>query len=151
MAKIVYKGGSSTRKAAAGKQKAPAVDITMPDAPMGLINGQQPQSSYEWNMARAMWALGWSFDYQVRVFGGWDERGGQSLDFLVHTAPNYTPVPVDGGYWHRADETSFKDSELMRGLSYRGHPVNQPIHALDKDAATYEDALRFVSTNFGRG
>ncbi len=146
--KIVYKGA---RKAAAQKDKAGAVQMTAADEPPGLINGMQAQSSYEWNIARALWAHGWKFDYQVQVSGGWSLRGGQSLDFLVHTVPNRTPLPVDGGYWHRnRAKTEINDGRLMTALQHRGYSVNRPIHALDKDAAKLSDAMTFIATKFGR-
>ena len=45
------------------------------------------------------------FIYQFEFFGG-HIRGGQILDFLVHTVPFKTAIPVKGEWWHRGDMNS---------------------------------------------
>ena len=162
MVKKKYKlpGAKTTIKYAKGKSSKRSLTMvrvspeTMEgdDAPMGPINGMMPQSSYEWNIARALWKMGWDFEYQVAVHGGWNMRGGQVLDFMVKTLPAKTPLAVDGGYWHsNLDEEKLGDVDLLSALRDAGYMVvNEVKHAGDKDCAHYEDALAFISANFGR-
>ncbi len=78
---------------------------------MGLIQGKKPGSMYEWRLARALETNGYEYDYQVSVAGGRAMRGGQVIDFLVHTVPMFTPLFADGEYWHTgqlAREDSYK-------------------------------------------
>jgi hypothetical protein len=58
-------------------------------------------SSYEYNVAWAAEKIGIEFDYQVPIDGGRWKPGGQVLDFDFHTTPLWTPVEVNGDYWHR--------------------------------------------------
>ena len=72
---------------------------------IGLIQGRVPQSKEEWWVAKALWRLKEEFIYQFEFFGG-HIRGGQILDFLVHTVPFKTALDVKGEYWHRNEMTS---------------------------------------------
>lgn len=71
---------------------------------IGLIEGQQAGSSYEWRVAKSLWKYGWEFNYQVPLLQGRRIRGGLVVDFLVHTVPLPTALFVDGEYWHRNKE-----------------------------------------------
>jgi len=149
--KIVYKGGSG-RRASMKVRPVQALVIEPPAEPMGTINGRVPASSYEWNMARALWFYKWEFFYLLQLRGGHDIRGGLECDFLVKTRPFWTPLQVDGGHWHTDSEKErLHDTDLINALRERGYQVNfPPKHAVDKDAAVFEDAKRYVATEFGR-
>jgi hypothetical protein len=73
---------------------------------VGPIQGQKPGSIYEWRLAQALLKAGFAFDYQVAIYGGRQMRGGQVVDFLVHTVPLPTPVFADGEHWHEGSYTS---------------------------------------------
>ena len=151
--KIKYGGGSKKRKGTK-RGSIPQVDVLQEeDAPMGLINGRAPKSTYEWNMARALWFYGWEdFLYQLALKGGYDIRGGLVLDFLVPTVPLWTPLPVDGGYWHESPtEERLRDDELLEALRNKGYKVRSDFeHAVDKNAATFDAAKEFIGKQFGR-
>jgi len=150
--KIRYSGGSRGARGMDMDRIPIATEIEQ-EEPMGLINGREPGSEYEWNMARALWFYGWDeFLYQVGVRGGYEIRGGQVLDFLVPTRPMWTAMPVDGGYWHRnAANEQLKDAELLRALRNMGYQVNNEVlHAKDKDCVTIAASKQFVFKNFGR-
>lgn len=139
----------------AKRSRMPRVEAQMleqPEEPMGLINGQQPGSSYEWNIARALWSYGWTFEYQVALRGGREFRGGQVLDFLVPTKPASTALSVDGGYWHsNSQKEQMYDTTLLQALRDDGRLVkNEVLHAKDAHAAEYEAARAFIFRHFGR-
>lgn len=145
----------SRKKSPAGLKEMPRVQsqvLEEADVPTGLINGRMPGSSYEWNIARALWSYNWDFEYQVSLKGGHEFRGGKVLDFLVPTRPASTALSVDGGYWHRnSQKEKLYDAQLLQALRQDGRQVkNEVLHATDKDAAKYQDARAFVYKHFGR-
>ena len=126
--------------------------IEKPKVEIGVINGRTPDSSYEWNIALALWKYEWKFYYQLEVLGGKDVRGGQVLDFLVFTRPFYTALSVIGGYWHRNSQAEqLKDSQMIKGLRAMGYPVaSEVLHAFDENASTPDDAAAFIYRSIGR-
>jgi hypothetical protein len=92
----------------------PKSSVVSDDEPMGLIEGKTPDSKEEWWIALALWKLGHDFSYQVPVFGGYWVRGGQILDFIVHsTVPRETIIQFNGDYWHHGgDEEIFSQQRL---------------------------------------
>lgn len=149
--KLTWKSASNRRPATEAKDKAPAVKVEQPADIPGLINGQPAGSSYEWNAARALWALGWQFGYQIPVMGGRQVRGGQVLDFLVKTVPLKTAVIVNGDYWHQTDE-EYTMSELMAALIREGVQVNtEPVVLWAAQAATFEAAHAYLNSKLGKG
>jgi hypothetical protein len=87
-------------------RKLPRIGLPPPqstnpiDELVGLVDGRNPGSKYEWYTALALWGAGIDFQYQVPVFGGKAVVGGQVIDFLVNTLPLPTPLFVDGQHWH---------------------------------------------------
>ena len=149
--KLKWKSPSSRRPATEAKDKAPMGELPKEDNAPGLIHGRPAGSLYEWNVARALGALGWKFAYQVPVKGGREVRGGQVLDFLVYTVPLDTAVIVNGDYWHQTDE-EYKINELMSALAREGKSVNtEPVVLWQKEAATYEAAYSFLNMKIGKG
>jgi len=126
--------------------------LEKPKTQMGLINGRVPESTYEWNVALALWKYNWKFYYQLNVLGGAEVRGGQRLDFLVFTRPFATALAVDAGYWHRNSQAEkLKDAQMIQGLRAMGYQVqNEMLHAIDENASTEEDAASFIYKEFGR-
>lgn len=116
---------------------------------LGTIQGQQPGSLYEWRLAKALQASGYNFEYQVPIDGGRSRRGGQVIDFLVHTVPMFTPVFADGEYWHTgqlAREDSYKRAAL--NAEYAGI-WNSWISFFGPDLHTQEAANRAVRRLLG--
>ena len=77
----------------------------------GMIQGKPCGSLLEWRCALALDRLGFDFEYQFEIRGGWAMRGGQSIDFLIWTTPLPTPFQPMGTYWHgtiRLSETMLK-------------------------------------------
>lgn len=133
-------------------EKVKQQKIEKPKIEIGMINGRTPDSSYEWNIAQALWKYDWKFYYQLEVLGGKDVRGGQVLDFLVFTRPFYTALSVIGGYWHRnSQKEQLKDAQLVQGLRAMGYSVGtEVLHAFDENASTADDAAAFIYKNIGR-
>ncbi len=93
------------RSARVQKLKDPA------DEPPFFIRGQKAGSKDEYWVSLALDKIqeqtGWRWDYQVPVFGGRDRRGGNVVDFLVHTPGRWVMLDPMGRIWHtgaRADE-----------------------------------------------
>ena len=72
------------------------------EEPIGLIQGQTPDSKQEWWIARALDRLKIPYTYQYPVNGG-RSRGGYLIDFLVHTVPLATMVEPIGNHWHTGE------------------------------------------------
>jgi len=148
---LFSKPKSSRRPGTEPKDKLPAKKAAQPPDVPGLINGQPAGSTYEWNVARALWSLGWKFSYQVPVMGGREFRGGQVLDFLVFTVPMKTALIVNGDYWHQTDE-EYAMSELMTALKNIGIEVNsEPLVLWAAQASTYESAHAYIDSKIGKG
>lgn len=124
-------------------------EITMksPEDAPGLINGRQAGSSYEWNIARGLWTLGWTFEYQVPLFGGRMRRGGVVLDFLLPPHPMQTVINPIGEYWHRnAAADQLEDARILKKLG-KGTRMLRPG---TPDCKTYEAALEYLTREVGR-
>jgi hypothetical protein len=72
------------------------------EEPIGLIQGQTPDSKEDWWIARALDRLKLSYTYQYPVNGG-RARGGYMIDFVVHTVPLWTMVEPVGNHWHTGE------------------------------------------------
>ncbi len=78
--------------------------ISVPKEPtqaeeVGLVQGKKVDSVQEWWVARALWKMKLSFQYQYSVFGG-STRGGYFIDFVVYTAPLWTMIEIYSNHWH---------------------------------------------------
>ena len=115
----------------------PAID---PVGAVKPIQGKTPDSIEEYRMSVALDKAGLKYDFQYPVAGGSRLRGGTTIDFLVHTAPLYTPLFVDGEYWHggrQADQDAILRAKLVR--VFRGavrNPVSVAAGLLKTQAAT---------------
>lgn len=148
---VTWKPTKNRRPSPEAKDRPSRKKQAKPAPETGIINGRPAGSSYEWNVAKALWKLGWEFSYQVPVMGGSQIRGGQVLDFLVHTVPLQTAVIVNGDYWHQTDQ-EYKNDQLMSALFREGHSVNNvPVVLWRAQAQTYEAALAFLNTKLGKG
>ena len=72
------------------------------EEPIGLIQGQVPDSKEEWWVAKALNRIGIPYTYQYPVHGG-RQRGGYMIDFLVQTVPLATMVEPVGNHWHTGE------------------------------------------------
>jgi len=115
------------------------------EEPMGLIEGKKPQSKEEWWIALALWKLGHDFSYQVPVFGGYWVRGGQILDFIVHsTVPKDTIIQFNGDYWHvGSSEEIFSQQRLE--AEYRDRA--KVLVMWSEDAPSKEDTYTHLRRN----
>lgn len=82
--------------------ETPAREEKPEEEPIGLIQGQVPDSKEEWWIARALDRLKLPYTYQYPVNGG-RARGGYLIDFLVHTAPLATMIEPEGNHWHTGE------------------------------------------------
>jgi hypothetical protein len=72
------------------------------EEPIGLIQGQVPDSKQEWWVAKALNRIKIPYKYQYPVFGG-RQRGGYMVDFVVMTQPLATVVEPIGNHWHTGE------------------------------------------------
>ncbi|MGW8182253.1 MAG: hypothetical protein ACWGQW_26285 [bacterium] len=122
----------------------------MTEETMGLIQGKHPGSLKEWYYAVALWKYKWTFDYQVGIMGGRRLKGGQVIDFIVHTRPLTTPVYIYGEYWHGGTRKE-RDTLLRITLKnyFRGL-IRDPIVIEGKDLGDQEQADQMVLKLFGK-
>ena len=97
---MIYK--FKTKRRARPKLDAEPVEQKAQEEPIGLIQGQVPDSKQEWWIARALDRLHMSYTYQYPVNGG-RQRGGYMIDFVIHTVPLWTMVEPIGNHWHTGE------------------------------------------------
>jgi hypothetical protein len=98
---MIYKFPTRRRSAKPLLEKLPKPKA-VEEEPIGLIQGQTPDSKEEWWIARALDRLKLSYTYQYPVNGG-RARGGYMIDFVVHTVPLWTMVEPIGNHWHTGE------------------------------------------------
>lgn len=81
---------------------APPKEDDPEEEPIGLIQGQVPDSKEEWWISRALDRLKLSYIYQYPVNGG-RVRGGYMIDFVVGTIPLATMIEPIGNHWHTGE------------------------------------------------
>jgi len=145
--KIVYKSTGIRTASKSRPRSTREIELKNPEDAGGIINGMQSGSSYEWNIARALWTLGWTFQYQVPLFGGRNVRGGVVVDFIVPTRPAQTVVSVIGEYWHRdTDADAIEDLRVQDYLG-RGTRILRPG---TPECSTYDLAISYCNREIGR-
>lgn len=90
------------RRMARPKLEKSNFEATPIDEPMGLIQGQTPDSKEEWWVYKALVRIGIEFTYQYPVQGG-RTRGGYLVDFVVMTVPLATMIEPIGNHWHTGE------------------------------------------------
>lgn len=98
---------------------------------------------YNVGMALALMKIGHDFQYPIE--GGRALRGGQMIDFMAYTVPLWTPIYVQGDYWHGSKEKIEKDKWMMRrvraALDYK---CIEPVEIWEHEALTVDDAVAAV-------
>jgi hypothetical protein len=97
---MIYQFPANNRKARPKLEKQTA--DKPPEEPIGMIQGQTPDSKEEWWIAKALNRLGISYTYQYPVQGG-RTRGGYLVDFVVNTEPLATMIEPIGNHWHTGE------------------------------------------------
>ena len=126
----------------------PSLSFSPEEGPRSYFVQGKKASSYEWNVAQALDKLEIPYFFQFELFGGRSVRGGIIIDFLVLTRPLSTPLWVNGGFWHRGNQTT-KD-RLQQALVYwimRGE-LNRAVIFWDQDCNTPDAALSSVRREF---
>lgn len=94
------------------------------DQPPYYIRGIKAGSKEEWWVSLALERIeaetGWSWEYQVSVFGGRSRAGGNVVDFLIHTPGMKTILDPMGRYWHTgAREDRYQMQNVARRKKWR--------------------------------
>jgi hypothetical protein len=96
-------GQSSILKPRERSVRAPKLR-NLEDRPPFFVKGRKAASKDEFwcglALDRIQEETGWTWDYQVPVYGGRTVAGGNVVDFLVHTPGRYTMLDPMGRYWH---------------------------------------------------
>lgn len=148
MPKIVWKEPKPGMARRSRPRSTREIKLEDPQDTPGLINGKPAGSTYEWNIARGLWTLGWEdFEYQVPLFGGRTRRGGVVLDFLLPPRPAQIVINPIGEYWHRnVSADKIEDARIIKRLG-TGTRMLRPGTA---DCKTYEDALSYLTRTVGK-
>jgi hypothetical protein len=91
-----------TRRVAKPKLDTTNYEQKVQEEPIGLIQGQVPDSKQEWWIAQALDRLKLPYVYQYPVNGG-RQRGGYMIDFVVQTVPLWRMVEPIGNHWHTGE------------------------------------------------
>lgn len=99
-------------------------------------------TSYEYNVAIALWKYGITFRFQFPLAGGRSRSGGLVIDFVIDVVPLPQPVLVNGDYWHRNKAREFYYSALVD--QYLRGTMQPVITWWGSDTSTPEAADRSV-------
>ncbi len=109
------------------------------------VKGVMPDSKEEFWCALALYRLKLDFEFQKHVMGGRSGRGGQVVDFWVHTAPLPTPIYIQGDYWHYAAGRSYQSQlNIAKLKSYYGSKIAEPVEILTSTTPTPDAMYRVV-------
>lgn len=90
------------------------------DKPPFYIRGMLADSKEEYWVSLALEkieeATGWTWEYQVSVYGGRTRAGGNVVDFLIHTPGMKTILDPMGRYWHTGAR---EDQSQMQNVARR--------------------------------
>jgi hypothetical protein len=114
------------------------------EPPIGLIQGNMPDSVEEWRFSLALNYYQISYIYQYEIFGGRVLRGGQLIDFWVFTDPMPTPVYIQGEEWHlgtRKEESELKIEEVKR--VFKGY-IQEPLIVWASKLSSLDNAKQIV-------
>ena len=94
------------------------------DEPPFFVRGVPADSKDEYwcglNLERIEKITGWTWEYQVPVFGGRSRSGGNVVDFLIYTPGPWTALDPQGRYWHTgANEDRDEMKEVCRKKGWR--------------------------------
>src|SRR5687768_4047867 len=98
---MYYKFPTPRRRAKPKLEKSFDVEKEL-DEPIGLIQGQTPDSKEEWWISKGLNRIGIPYTYQYPVNGG-RKRGGYLVDFVVNTVPLATMIEPVGNHWHTGE------------------------------------------------
>lgn len=127
--------------------KLKKIKQSLPDT----IDGKPAGSTWEAMTAVALWYWGWTFDYQVWWLGGRILKGGQVIDFLVHTLPFSTPLYVYGDYWHGGPQKEADTLARNTLFGMMAGSLRQPQVLDGEDFADMDTTIAAVFQMFGRG
>ena len=116
------------------------------EEPLGLIQGQMPDSKEEYWVAQALYKYDVRFEFQWEIFSGRDRQGGLIVDFVVWN-PRFTPLLVHGNYWHKEELTGGDKTALIAIASYFNIAVESILILWGSDAQSEEDVDAWVRAN----
>ena len=99
---MIYKFPTSRKRQAKPYLEKPPRAENEQDEPIGMIQGQVPDSKEEWWISKALDRIGIPYQYQYPVNGG-RARGGYMVDFVVQTVPLATMIEPIGNHWHTGE------------------------------------------------
>lgn len=94
------------------------------DEPPWFIRGIKAGSKEEYWCSIVLTEIeeetGWSWEFQVPVFGGRMRAGGNVIDFLIHTPGMWTMLDPMGRYWHAGhNEDRYQMERVARRKKWR--------------------------------
>lgn len=148
--RITY-GKAPSRRPGTAINRPPVPVLRPPKDTPGMVNGQLAGSMLEWNVARALWALNWSFYYQLDVLGGHTVRGGFTVDFLISTPPARTPLMCNGRYFHTEQTSEYQATKISQALRAEGYHIRDTLILWEEHGLTVQDAIAWLTVQIGKG
>jgi len=104
------------------------------------IQGKTAGSKLEARVALALEYYDIDYIYQYNFNGGNQIRGGQVIDFIAKTVPIWTPIYVQGEYWH-SKKQEYEDTIKIREFARATRSVfADPVVLRGKDLQTLDSA-----------
>lgn len=117
------------------------------DMPPFYIRGVTAGSKEEMWISKALDRIqkqeGWTWEYQVPIYGGRSVAGGLVIDFIVHTPGRDTWISPMGKYWHTGiheDRMDELNAALKKNVNYI---------AFFTDEITKETTYPFIKRKMG--
>jgi hypothetical protein len=107
-----------------GKGIRPEILRDPKEEPPFYVRGVEADSKDEYwcglNLERIEKITGWTWEYQVPVYGGKNRPGGNVIDFLVHTPGMWTMLEPMGRPWHTGKrEDRFQMEDVAKKKNWR--------------------------------
>lgn len=151
-----YNVADKTKAFQFGKKRLPKGEIKaspypkpekQAELPIREVQGKMPDSRQEYYVALALDRLQLPYTFQYSIDGGTRIRGGQVLDFLVHTRPLATVLEIYGSYWHEDEATIADALQEQRVKDYFGGSIQYKV-IWEQDLQTPDEAYATVRREF---
>jgi hypothetical protein len=90
----------------------PSISLAPPEPVVRTLKGKVVGSENEYNYGKGLERACWTYYFQYYHWFGTPFPGDIRPDFIVWSRPFYTPVFVDGLYWHSGSDA--QDDILFR-------------------------------------
>jgi hypothetical protein len=137
---FTFAKASRTTAKRTGSPRVPKLRDEKEQGPF-YVRGEKAGSKDEYYVGLALEKIekktGWTWDFQVPLYGGRRRRGGAVVDFLGHTPGRWTMIDPMGRVWHtgrREDRQQYERIAKERNWNLIAyftdqHPTKEDVYA----------------------